>query len=188
MEKTHDLKNILSLHNLWTKNDKNGIRADLSGANLSRANLSGTNLSRANLYRANLSGTNLSGANLSRADLSRADLSRADLSGANLYGANLSRANLYRAKYSHKGVVAKKFMVFVGLYKYTVIAIIAEDGSHHIALGCKFQTRYQWELNFWNNDSEFPNDGSETTEIRKFALQTGCNWLDVASKFTEEKP
>lgn len=99
--------------------------------------------------------------------------------------ADLSRANLSGAKYSHKGVVAKKFMVFVGLYKYTVIAMIAEDGSHHIALGCKFQTSEQWTTNFWNNNSEFPDDCSESTEMRKFALQTGCNWLDVASKFTE---
>ena len=69
--------------------------------------------------------------------------------------------------------------VFSGLYKYHVIAIIAEDDVHHIALGCKFQSRDNWTLNFWNNTDEFPDDSSEGTELRKFALREACMWLDM---------
>ena len=51
--KALELKNILNLHAKWLKNDKDGIRADLSGADLSGAYLSG-----AYLFDANLSGAN----------------------------------------------------------------------------------------------------------------------------------
>ena|SRR3990167_10419394 len=60
---------ILENHILWIKDNSQGIRANLWGANLSRANLSGADLSRADLSRANLLGANLSGANLLGADL-----------------------------------------------------------------------------------------------------------------------
>lgn len=55
---------ILRKHKLWLADEKDGERADLSGANLSRADLSRANLSGANLRRADLSGANLSGADL----------------------------------------------------------------------------------------------------------------------------
>ncbi len=67
-----ELKKKLELHVKWLRNEPDGVRADLSGANLSGADLSRANLSGANLSRANLSGANLSGADLSWADLSRA--------------------------------------------------------------------------------------------------------------------
>ena len=84
-----DLAETLKLHKKWLGGEKEGIRADLCGANLSGADLCGANLSEADL-----SGANLSGADLSEADLSGADLSEADLSGANLSGADLCEANL----------------------------------------------------------------------------------------------
>ena len=44
------LKQIVVAHGSWVRGEKNGSRANLSGANLSRANLYGANLSGANLY------------------------------------------------------------------------------------------------------------------------------------------
>ena len=81
------LKDILDKHLKWLKDEEDGERANLSGADLSLANLSWANLSRADL----------SGANLSRADLSWANLSGADLSLADLSGVDLSLADLSRA-------------------------------------------------------------------------------------------
>ena len=121
---------------------------------------------------------------LNGANLRDANLSDANLSGADLSGANLSCADLREAKYSHKDINAKRFTVILNLYKYTVIPMIAENGEHWIAQGCKFQTRKDWETNFWNNTSEFPDDGSESTESRKFALATACAWL--AGKLSEQ--
>ena len=84
-----DLAETLKLHKKWLGGEKEGIRADLCGANLSGADLSG-----ANLREADLSVADLSGADLSEADLSEADLSVADLCGANLSGADLREADL----------------------------------------------------------------------------------------------
>jgi hypothetical protein len=105
-----EIKGILSKHLAWIRGERDGIRAnlsgadlsgaDLSGANLSGANLSGANLSEADLYGASLYGANLSEADLYGANLSGASLSRANLSRASLYGANLSRANLSGANLS----------------------------------------------------------------------------------------
>ena len=104
------VKTTLELHTKWYKEEKDGVRAYLSGANLRGANLGGANLRGANLSRAdliradlrgaNLGGAYLSGAYLSGADLSGADLIRANLSGAYLGGANLSGADLSGADLS----------------------------------------------------------------------------------------
>ena len=172
-----ELEKTLKLHKMWLNSEDGGVHANLRDANLIDANLRYANLIDANLRYANLIDANLRDANLRYADLSYANLSNADLSYADLRGADLRGA-----KYSHKGITAKRFTVILNLYKYTVIPIISKDGDHWIALGCKFQTRKDWETNFWNNTSEFPNDGGETTESRKFALATACAWLDMAQK------
>jgi len=69
-----EIATIISLHSKWLKNESDGKRADLYGANLRSANLYGANLRSADLYGANLYG---------------ADLRSANLYGANLYGADL---------------------------------------------------------------------------------------------------
>jgi hypothetical protein len=139
--------------------------------------LSGADLSDAYLRNADLSGADLRDANLSGANLSGANLNGADLNGANLNGANLRGANLRGAYY--KSIKIKNVRFFWGLYKYQVIAIIADNNTQYIALGCKFQTRQEWEGDFWNNIDEFPDDDSEKTALRKFALETACRWLDL---------
>ena len=69
------LQKTLKTHKLWLNNDKNGERANLSGAYLADADLRGANLSRAYLRGADLRGANLSWADLKGADLSGANLS-----------------------------------------------------------------------------------------------------------------
>ncbi len=121
-----DLPEVLKAHRLWLKSDgKQGILADLSGADLfqadlseadlSRADLSEANLNLANLFQARLSEANLIearliGADLSGADLSGAKLSRADLSGARLIGARLSGARLIGARLSRAYLMRANLM------------------------------------------------------------------------------
>ena len=83
------LNDSLEKHNMYLRNDPNGKKADLRGADLFGADLRGANLYGANLRGADLRGANLCGANLREADLRGANLREADLLGANLYGANL---------------------------------------------------------------------------------------------------
>jgi uncharacterized protein YjbI with pentapeptide repeats len=148
-----------------------------SGANLSGANLSGANLYGANLSGANLSGADLSRANLSRANLYGANLYGADLSGADLSGANLSRANLYGAKIG--AIIIKKAIVITGLYKYLSMPIVAEDGKYYIKLGCHLRSVEEWENDFWNNNNEFPDDGSIKSHLRVLAFETAKKWLEI---------
>ena len=54
-----DLKEVLTLHQLWLDKKLGGVKADLTeanlfGADLTEANLSGANLTKANLYGATL--------------------------------------------------------------------------------------------------------------------------------------
>jgi hypothetical protein len=64
-----ELEQFLRKHKLWLKDDPDGERADLSGADLSWANLSGADLRGADLSGADLSWANLRGADLDRSVL-----------------------------------------------------------------------------------------------------------------------
>jgi hypothetical protein len=91
--KTMLTQEILEKHKKWLLGDKEGERADLSGADC-RA----PHVREADLCEANLSGADLREADLCEAVLSGADLREADLRGANLSWANLSEANLSGCK------------------------------------------------------------------------------------------
>jgi len=160
--------------------------ADLSGAYLSGADLSGAYLSGANLYEANLSGADLRGAYLSDANLSGAYLRGADLRGANLSGADLSDADLRDANLScadlrdtnlsGANLRRKKIAqlrVFSGLYAYLVYAILFEDGTRMVRMGCLWKTLEEWESIGIrrSNLSQFPDDGSERCEERVAAFE-----------------
>lgn len=75
MDENIDLKEVLRLHERWINDDKDGRRADLSGANLRYADLRGADLGRAYLRCADLDHAYLGGADLRGADLRDADLS-----------------------------------------------------------------------------------------------------------------
>jgi len=101
--KKEELKHILSRHQLWLQSEeKEGSRADLSGASLEGADLSGAKLSGADFSGASLIDVNLSGAQLvhakfTGADLTGANLSKADLLLTDFTGANLRGASLHSA-------------------------------------------------------------------------------------------
>ena len=146
-------------------------KADLSGADLSGADLSGADLSGAYLSGADLSGADLSRANLRGAYLRGADLSGADLRGANLGRAYLSRANLRGAYLRGKKVAALR--IFCGLYRYTVQAVLFQDGSRWVRMGCIWKSLEEWESVGIrkSNLSQFPDDGSDRCEERVAAFE-----------------
>jgi hypothetical protein len=111
----------------------------------------------------------LRGSDLSGSDLRGSDLRDSDLSGSDLSGSDL------------RGVKIKRLAVFV-IYKYQTWAVISETGDQWVRMGCHFRTRKDWDADFWNNNSEFPNDGRESSELRKLAYETACKWLDLVSK------
>jgi len=112
-----------------------------------------------------------------KADLQVADLQVADLRGADLPGAYLRGAYL-RGAYL-RGHKIKSAQVFTGLYKYVTIPFITEEGEKRICLGCYNRSLKEWEADFWNNTSEFPNDGNYESVSRVFAFETAKKWLEL---------
>jgi uncharacterized protein YjbI with pentapeptide repeats len=167
--------------------DANLGGANLRGANLYDADLRDANLRDANLYDADLRGANLRGAYLRGANLYDADLRDANLRGANLYdadlrdanlrGANLRGANLRGADLG-KGKV-KTFAVFTGIYQYTAIPYILETGECRVKMGCHDRSVAEWDADFWNNNDEFPNNGSVKSNLRVIAYDTAKKWIEL---------
>ena len=86
----------------------------------------------------------------------------ADLRGADLRGASL-RGELK----------AEKMRVFDGLYTYQVWAVLAQDGTRYVRMGCLFHSLDDWDKIGIrkSNESEFPDDGSEKCEERVAAFE-----------------
>jgi hypothetical protein len=156
--------------------------ADLTYADLTYADLTDADLTGANLRGAYLRGAYLRGADLTYADLTYADLTDADLTGVNLRGAYLTGAYLRGADLRGadlSNIKIKKAIVFTGLYKYVAVPIIAEDDETYIKLGCHLRKVSEWEQDFWNNPSEFPNDNSIKSQMRVFAFETAKKWIEL---------
>jgi hypothetical protein len=123
---------------------------------------------------ADLQGADLQGAYLRGAYLRGADLQGADLQGADLQGADLRGADL-------QGKKIKSAAVFTGLYKYTVIPYVTEKDVKRVKMGCYDRTVSEWESDFWNNNNEFPNDGSVDSNLRLMAFQTALKWFEITA-------
>jgi uncharacterized protein YjbI with pentapeptide repeats len=152
--------------------------ADLQGADLRGAYLQGAYLRGAYLQGADLRGAYLQGAYLQGADLQGADLRGAYLQGADLRGAYLQGAYLQGADL--QGYKIKAAAAFTGLYTYVVIPYITEENGKRVKMGCYDRTLEEWEGDFWNNTSEFPNDGSLKSNCRLMAFEAAKKWLELA--------
>ena len=97
-----------------------------------------------------------------------------DLHGADLRGADLQGADLH-------GVKIKKAVVFTGLYKYICIPFISEENEIYIKMGCYTRLLSEWENDFWNNPSEFPNDGNIESKYRLMAFEFCKQWIELNS-------
>ena len=151
--------------------------ADLTGADLRGADLRGAYLRGAYLRGADLTGADLRGAYLRGADLRGADLRGAYLTGADLTGADLRGAYLTGAEANKLKI--KKTQVFTGIYKYLCMPIISNEGKEYIRLGCYTRLLSEWESDFWNNNNEFPDNGSLDSELRKLAFKTCKKWIKL---------
>ena len=114
----------------------------------------------------------LSSAKLSYADLSHAKLSYANLSSANLSYAYLSYAKLKGALIDGKPIINLRQISYSG-YAYGVQAVLFEDGSRWVRMGCLWKSLAEWEeIGIRSsNPSEFPDDGSVASEERVAAFE-----------------
>ena len=125
----------------------------------------------------NLHGCNLRGAYLQGCDLQGAYLQGCDLQGAYLRGCNLQGCDLQGAYL--RGVQIKTAIVFTGLYEYIVIPYITEENIKRVKMGCYDRSLEDWEADFWNNNNEFPNNGSVKSNLRLMAFETAKAWFKI---------
>ena len=74
----------------------------------------------------------------------------------------------------YKGKKTKYLRAFVGLYSYIVMAVLFNDGSSWVRMGCLFKSLEDWEKDGGirkSNLSEFPDDGSDRSEERVAAFE-----------------
>ena len=102
-------------------------------------------------------------------------LQGADLQGAYLRGADLQGAD-------RQGVKIKTAAAFTGLYLYYIIAYITESDEHRVKMGCHDRSVTEWDSDFWNNNKEFPNDGSFKSNQRLRAYNFAKQWLVMAAE------
>jgi len=57
-----------------------------------------------------------------------------------------------------------------------------EKDEKRIKMGCFDRSLAEWDCNFWNNDNEFPNDGSIKSECRLMAYNTAKAWFSIIEK------
>jgi Pentapeptide repeats (8 copies) len=142
----------------------------VTAAVAAKKSLYGANLQGAYLQGANLHGADLRGAYLRGADLRGAYLHGANLHGADLRGANLRAANLQGAEDKSK---VYSMRVLSGLYDYHVWAVLFDDGSRWVRMGCLFYSLERWdEIGIrQSNIGEYPEDGSDRSEERVAAFE-----------------
>ena len=97
--------------------------------------------------------------------------------GADLRGAYLRDVDLRGV--DGELIKIKKAVIFTGLYQYVVIPFISKDDIKYVKMGCYTRKLSDWESDFWNNDNEFPNDGSEKSNLRLFAFETAKKWFEI---------
>ena len=129
------LNDILEKHNMYLRNDPNGKKADLRGANLCKADLFWADLRGSDFYGANLFGADLRGANLRGANLTGADLRGADLRGANLTGADLREADLCKANLCKANLFGADLRGanLIGAKNVPFIPMVCPDSGSYIA-------------------------------------------------------
>ena len=106
-----------------------------------------------------------------KSNLRGANLRGADLRGAYLTGANLRGAYLRGANGEKKKIVTMR--VFADIYEYQVWAVLFEDGSRWIRMGCLWKSMDEWESVGIrkSNLSQYPDDGSDKSEERVAAFE-----------------
>ena len=135
-----DLAETLKLHKKWLGGEKEGIRANLRGADLRGADLRGADLCGANLRGADLCGANLRGADLREADLSGADLREADIDYAvwplwcKALNAQIDDRIARQLLYHTLAAIDNSIYVSNGLKKtlLTEINVCAANGFHRV--------------------------------------------------------
>ena len=107
-----------------------------------------------------------------------ASLVGASLDGASLIGARLDGARLDRASLVGASLVGKKILslrvISYSAYRWQIQAVLFQDGSRWLRMGCLFKSLEDWEKVGGIRKSNllaYPDDGSERSEERAAAFE-----------------
>ena len=60
---------------------------------------------------------------------------------------------------------------------FAVVYGTAKQRDNFRCIICYLRTVEEWQSDFWNNNEEFPNDGSGKSNLRVFAYKTAKKWF-----------
>jgi carbonic anhydrase/acetyltransferase-like protein (isoleucine patch superfamily) len=104
------------------------------------------------------------------------------LNGSRVDGSTVNGSTVNGSTVLNGEITKYTAMFAVNLYLYSTSAYLNKEGNEVIQLGCFTRFRSEWESNFWNNDKEFPNNGSDKSKARLRAFNTACFFLDSIKK------
>jgi len=143
------------------KNHKKDFRnADFSDSDFRNANFFNSDFRNSDFRNANFRNSNFSGSDFRNSDFINSNFSDSDFSNSNFSNSDFSNSDF---RYSDLIILRKR------IYKYSSYSFKIGD-VFYISMGCKNMKLSEWVNNFWNNDREFPNDGSEKSNKRLYAF------------------
>ena len=155
---------IVAEHNLWLADQKTGKQAKFFEYELDGRKLPfNCTVSYCTLSDCKVSDCTVSYCKVSDCTVSYCTVSYCKVSGGTVSGGR---------KCTNKP--AKFLRGFKGLYRYNVWAVLFEDGSRWVRMGCLFKSLEDWEAEGGiraSNISEFPDDGSSASEDRIAAFE-----------------
>ena len=98
---------------------------------------------------------------------------RASLDGASLVGASLDGASLVGASLVGKKILSLRVISY-SAYRWQIQAVLFQDGSRWVRMGCLFKSLEDWEKVGGIRKSNllaYPDDGSERSEERAAAFE-----------------
>jgi hypothetical protein len=139
----------------------------MTGADMRRAVMTGADMRRADMTRADMTGAVMTGADMAGAVMTGADMRRAFMTDAVMRRAVMTSAVMTGAVMAGADMAGAVMTgdKIDGFYEYDALWFYSDD-KYHIHFGCKRLLATDWVSNFWNNDNEFPNNGSEKTMKR----------------------
>ena len=86
---------------------------------------------------------------------------------------DVGRHKVRTCGWAEEGGKLKILKGFSGLYRYNVWAVLFDDGSRWVRMGCLFKSLDDWDKITIraSNLSEFPDDGSDKSEERAAAFE-----------------
>ena len=204
-----ELKNIFGEIAFTWESEKNTIKETvekllkdnlgnwIKGINLSGYNLSNIDFSNSKFYNSQFYNSQFDNSKFDNSKFDNSKFYNSKFDNSKFYNSQFYNSQFYNIQFDnsqfdnskfdnskfynfvYNGIKVKKISFFIGLYKYDCASIISEDDKQYIRLGCFTRLVSEWDADFWNNEKEFPNDGSLNSQYRVIAFEFCKKWIEL---------